>query len=44
MHRKEIDSHWAYQSIAVLAGHGVISGYTDGTFRPKEKLLELKQL
>jgi hypothetical protein len=27
-------SHWAYESIMLLVGKGVISGYEDGTFRP----------
>ncbi|MCH4167446.1 MAG: S-layer homology domain-containing protein [Megasphaera sp.] len=25
-------NHWAYEDVAVLAGNGVIKGYTDGTF------------
>ena len=29
-------SHWAYNNIMVLADHGVISGYSDGTFKPEE--------
>lgn len=34
----DIDSHWASQAIAVLAGHGVINGYSDGTFRPDQTI------
>jgi len=34
----DIDSHWASASIAVLAGHGVINGYSDGTFRPDQTI------
>jgi hypothetical protein len=29
-------SHWAYSSIMLLAERGVISGYTDGTFKPND--------
>ncbi|RAV21220.1 Ig-like domain-containing protein [Paenibacillus contaminans] len=35
---RDIDSHWAYESIAVLAGHGVINGYSDSTFRPDQTI------
>lgn len=34
----DIESHWASSAIATLAGHGVINGYTDGTFRPNETI------
>ena len=27
-------SHWAYQAVKEMAGKGIISGYSDGTFRP----------
>lgn len=30
--------HWAYQSVQTMIQNGIISGYTDGTFRPKGKL------
>jgi hypothetical protein len=26
--------HWAYQAVMGMAGKGIISGYSDGTFRP----------
>ncbi|XID96153.1 S-layer homology domain-containing protein [Paenibacillaceae bacterium WGS1546] len=29
-----IPSYWAYKDITELAGHNVIAGFTDGTFRP----------
>ena len=28
------ENHWAYQCVTELQNYGVISGYTDGTFRP----------
>lgn len=31
-------NHWAYNAIAELAKNNVISGYTDGTFRPDGKI------
>lgn len=31
--------HWAYSDIEYLRGMGIISGYTDGTFRPEENIL-----
>ncbi|GBG09024.1 putative cell wall-binding protein, partial [Paenibacillus agaridevorans] len=34
----DIQSHWAAGAIATLAGHGVINGYTDGTFRPNQTI------
>src|SRR5438045_4899772 len=30
------DSHWAYSYVAYLYCNGVVSGYSDGTFRPGE--------
>ncbi|WP_214628022.1 Ig-like domain-containing protein [Paenibacillus agaridevorans] len=34
----DIQSHWAAGAIATLAGHGVINGYADGTFRPDQTI------
>lgn len=31
----DIDSHWAYNAILLLAGKGIIQGYPDGTFGPE---------
>ncbi|HET9493376.1 MAG TPA: S-layer homology domain-containing protein [Chloroflexia bacterium] len=28
-------SHWAYSYVETAAAHGVLAGYTDGTFRPE---------
>lgn len=28
--------HWAYEAISYMADRGIISGFTDGTFRPDE--------
>lgn len=28
-------SHWAYKNIIALANEGIISGYTDGTYKPE---------
>lgn len=33
------ESHWAYSEVEFLRGMGVISGYTDGTFKPDENIL-----
>lgn len=30
------DNYWASQDIKALAASGIITGYTDGTFRPNE--------
>ncbi|MGI6537816.1 MAG: S-layer homology domain-containing protein [Caldicoprobacterales bacterium] len=30
------DSHWAYKHIEILAGNGIINGYSDNTFRSGE--------
>ena len=32
------DSHWAFSSIATASAKGWISGFTDGTFRPENKI------
>jgi len=31
---KDMTGHWSKQDVEVLASHGIINGYTDGTFRP----------
>ncbi|WP_019119207.1 S-layer homology domain-containing protein [Brevibacillus massiliensis] len=31
-------SHWAYEAISAMAEKGIIQGYTDGTFRPNNKI------
>lgn len=31
--------HWAYSEIEYLRGMGIVSGYTDGSFRPDENIL-----
>ena len=34
----DITGHWAQKSIELAAGNGWINGYTDGTFRPNNKI------
>jgi len=34
----DIESNWASRAIATLAGHGIINGYVDGTFRPNQTI------
>ena len=34
----DIEGHWAQKSIELAAGNGWINGYSDGTFRPNEKI------
>ena len=29
---------WSYEAIAVLSGHGIITGYPDNSFRPDKQL------
>lgn len=32
------ESHWAYNSINYLSGNNILSGYSDGTFKPNNKV------
>ncbi|NRF93310.1 cadherin-like beta sandwich domain-containing protein [Paenibacillus frigoriresistens] len=34
----DVSNHWAKESINVLASHGIINGYEDGTFKPDKKI------
>jgi hypothetical protein len=35
---KDMQGHWAAETVSRLAGMGVIGGYEDGTFRPNNKI------
>lgn len=35
---KDIQGHWAQDTICRLAGKGIISGYPDGAFKPEDKV------
>ncbi|MDQ0287844.1 hypothetical protein J2Z49_002977 [Desulfofundulus luciae] len=35
---KDMQGHWAAETVSKLAGMGVIGGYEDGTFRPNNKI------
>lgn len=35
---KEIENHWAKSSVELLVSKGIVSGYSDGTFRPEKNL------
>lgn len=35
---KDVQGHWAGDTIGKLAGLGIISGYPDGTFKPENKI------
>ncbi|GAW91176.1 S-layer homology domain-containing protein [Calderihabitans maritimus] len=35
---KDMENHWAAQTVAHLASMGVINGYPDGTFKPEDNI------
>ena len=38
------DTHWAYSYIEDMSKQGVINGYPDGTFKPRETLTYLETM
>ncbi|WP_052098906.1 InlB B-repeat-containing protein [Paenibacillus stellifer] len=34
----DMDSHWAKNTVAIAADHGIVTGYEDGTFRPNQQV------
>ena len=34
----DIEDHWAEKEINIMSSNGIISGYTDGTFRPNQNM------
>lgn len=32
------DSHWAYKAVDYLKSYGIVSGYSDGTFKPENNI------
>ena len=35
-------THWAYQDIMACAEQGIVQGFSDGTFRPEEKVTDVQ--
>ncbi len=40
----DINNHWAKSSIEEMASKGIITGYTDGTFKPSTSVTKLQSL
>ncbi len=40
----DISNHWAKSSIEEMASEGIITGYTDGTFKPSTSVTKLQSL